>query len=343
MNRLGNLVAASITSIFAGCTAVPDPAGTAPRTARPVEPVVLDVIVKGAEIPDSLSLFPKIPADLVQCLPPNKNPNNLQSHLLINLSQSEVLCGYKPEDSRRAASLIKMLTLYTVMEQVDAGNASLNQNLTVSKLASMQEPSKFGLKAGQNISLNDALKGMMARSHNDMAIAIAENIGGSVDAFVQMMNDTAHQLGLSEKTIAINPNGLPYYITPKPDKTRRIHSFSTAYDLAFLLASLFENYPTAFNDYMSPARIEIKGRTFHHTALPVLKDGVLGAKTGLLRDAGRHIALVYRYEENDYLLVVMGENHVLQRNQYVTDLITQITGEHTPLTLSHITQHMDGT
>lgn len=106
------------------------------------------------------------------------------------------------------ASVTKMMTTYVTLKAVKEGRISLDTLLTVSPTAAAQSPSKMGFRPGIQVTVDNALKMMMVKSANDMAVVLAEGVGGSVDGFSALMNQTAQRLGMTQ-TSYVNPNGLP--------------------------------------------------------------------------------------------------------------------------------------
>ncbi|HEV7411661.1 MAG TPA: D-alanyl-D-alanine carboxypeptidase family protein, partial [Bradyrhizobium sp.] len=106
------------------------------------------------------------------------------------------------------ASVTKMMTTYVTLKAVKDGRISLDTLLTVSPTAASQSPSKMGFRPGIQVTVDNALKMMMVKSANDMAVVLAEGVGGSIDGFSAQMNQTAQRLGMTQ-TSYVNPNGLP--------------------------------------------------------------------------------------------------------------------------------------
>ncbi len=123
------------------------------------------------------------------------------------------------------------MTLYLLFERLDAGKIRLDSELTVSEHAASQSPTKLGLKPGQTISVEDAIKGIVTRSANDAAVVIAENLGGSEEAFARLMTQKAHALGMS-RTTYVNASGLP-------DDEQN----TTAHDQALLGRAIQDRFP----------------------------------------------------------------------------------------------------
>src|SRR5260370_1394598 len=129
------------------------------------------------------------------------------------------------------ASVTKIMTAYVTLKAVKEGRLSLDTLLTVSPVAASQSPSKMGFRPGIQVTVDNALKMMMVKSANDMAVVLAEGVGGSVDGFSAMMNQTAQKLGMTQ-TSYVNPNGLP-----------ADGQITSARDLAILARAIIQNLP----------------------------------------------------------------------------------------------------
>jgi D-alanyl-D-alanine carboxypeptidase len=131
-----------------------------------------------------------------------------EAHLLIEADTGKVLEAENATIPWYPASVTKIMTAYVTLTAVKDGKITLDTLLTVSPLAASQSPSKMGFRPGTQLTVDNALKMMLVKSANDMAVVLAEGVGGSVDGFADMMNDTAQKLGMTQ-THYVNPNGLP--------------------------------------------------------------------------------------------------------------------------------------
>jgi D-alanyl-D-alanine carboxypeptidase len=114
--------------------------------------------------------------------------------IVVDTNSGKVLEAANPDSPRHPASLAKIMTLYMLFEQLNAGKLKLDSRLTVSAHAAAQEPTKLGLEPGQTIKVEDAIKAIVTKSANDIAVAVAEAIGGSEDEFARIMTRRAHAL-----------------------------------------------------------------------------------------------------------------------------------------------------
>src|ERR1700712_471533 len=130
------------------------------------------------------------------------------SSIIVDGNSGATLTANNPDASRHPASLTKIMTLYLLFERLDANKIKLDTEMEVSEHASEQAPTKLGLRPGQTIKVEDAIKGLVTRSANDAAVVIAETIGGEEDDFAKLMTRKAHALGMSH-TVYVNASGLP--------------------------------------------------------------------------------------------------------------------------------------
>lgn len=201
-----------------------------------------------------------------------------RSAVLIDADDNGVLFGKNEDEKVPPASTTKIMTAILALE-----SGKLDEPITISENAVTVEPSVLGLHMGDQITMREALTGMMIVSGNDAAIAIAETIAGSVPAFAQMMNDKAKELG-AVNTHFVNPNGLTEY-----------DHYSTAHDMAIIASYAMKN--PEFRHIVSLKDYEVKymdGHTEYVTTTNrFLKSGFKGAngiKTGFTNAAGDCLA-----------------------------------------------------
>ena len=207
------------------------------------------------------------------------------------------------------ASLTKMMTLYLVFEAMDQGKVNAKTPIIVSKHASRRPPSKLGLKAGQTILLEDAIKALATKSANDVATALAEYFGGSEKEFGAMMTQRARELGMTRSTFR-NASGLP-------NKKQR----TTARDIGTLAQALYSHYPH-YMHYFGNKSFEYKGRRYRNTnrLLGVYK-GMDGIKTGYIRASGYNLAASVRRDEHHIIAVVLGGKTARRRDRQMKRLL----------------------
>jgi len=224
-----------------------------------------------------------------------------------------VLYAYNEHDKMQPASLAKIMTFYLSLDALKAGKIAPGTDVTISEKAwrlSMDDSvSRMFLGVGQKVAVNDLLYGLMVSSGNDAAVALAEYLGGSTEAFTQMMNDKAKEIGLKE-THFDNPDGLP-----------EEGEFTTAADMVVLAHSLVRNHPEALN-YTSEKEFafdKIKQPNFN--TLLFYDKRVNGIKTGHVDEAGYHLVASASSNGMNLLSAVMGAPSAERRRTETEKLI----------------------
>jgi D-alanyl-D-alanine carboxypeptidase len=229
--------------------------------------------------------------------------------IVVDGNSGSVLQQSNPDAPRHPASLTKVMTLYLLFERLDAGRIKLDSQLKVSEHASEQSPTKLGLKPGQTISVEDAIKGIVTKSANDAAVTIAENLGGDEDRFAQMMTQKAHALGMS-RTTYVNASGLP-------DDDQ----ITTARDQALLGRAIQDRFPRYYK-YFSTDHFVYHGEAMrNHNHLLGSVDGVDGIKTGFTRASGFNLLTSVHRDGRFIIGVVMGGPSSSERDDRMRDLI----------------------
>jgi len=229
--------------------------------------------------------------------------------IVVDAKTGKTLYAYSADAYRYPASLTKIMTLYLVFEELEAGRLSLNSRLTVSKYAAGRPPSKIGVKAGKTIKVKDAILALVTKSANDVATVVAENIGGSEKKFAERMTRTARQLGM-KKTTFRNPHGLP-------NSGQR----TTARDMARLGIAIQERFPQYYG-YFKTRSYKYGSRTYgNHNKLLGSVRGVDGIKTGYIRASGFNLVTSVNRDGRQIVAVVMGGRTGASRNAQMTKLI----------------------
>jgi len=153
------------------------------------------------------------------------------SSIIVDGNSGAVLSANSPDGLRHPASLTKIMTLYLLFEKLESGKISLDTEMNVSPYAAEQAPTKLGLRPGQTIKVEDAIKGLVTRSANDASVVIAEAIAGDEEDFAKLMTRKARALGMT-RTVYRNANGLP-----NDDQV------TTARDLAKLARAIIVVFP----------------------------------------------------------------------------------------------------
>ena len=235
-------------------------------------------------------------------------PNKYAS-IIIDSDSLEILHARKIDDARYPASLTKMMTLYLTFDALEMGVLTLNESMHVSRNAARTLPVKLGLKAGRTISVKQAILALTVRSANDVAIVLAERLGGSVDEFAVQMNTKAKALGM-KATVFKNPHGLP-------DSAQ----VTTARDMAKLAQALLKNH-RKYYPYFSARTFTYQGRTYkNHNALLGKVEGVDGFKTGFTNGSGYNLVLSAKRDGHRIIAVVLGGASGKSRDRHMSDLI----------------------
>ena len=194
------------------------------------------------------------------------------------------------------ASVTKMMTAYVTLKAVKEGRLSLDSTLTVSPVAASQSPSKMGFRPGTQVTVENALLMMMVKSANDMAVVLAEGVGGSIDGFSAQMNATARRLGMTQ-TSYVNPNGLPAE-----------GQITSARDLAILARAIIRDLPE-YEYFMHVPSIRFGRRvTRNFNKLIGRYPGADGFKTGFICASGYNLVASATRNGKRLIAVVLGSS-----------------------------------
>ena len=230
--------------------------------------------------------------------------------IVIDLDSHKVLHARDADETRYPASLTKVMTLYLVFDALDAGKLKLSERMTVSRAASRQQPSKLGLKSGATIKVEDAIRALVTKSANDVAVVFAEKLGGGSESkFVAKMNAKAKELGL-ESTHFMNASGLPN----KKQTT-------TARDMAKLAEAMFLDHKARYNYFALPSFTWNKRKYTNHNELLKRVAGVDGIKTGYTNASGYNLMASAEREGHRVIAVMLGGTSGRSRDQHVSDLL----------------------
>jgi len=237
--------------------------------------------------------------------------NSKYAGIVVDAKTGKTLYSSSANAYRYPASLTKIMTLYVVFEELEAGRLSLNSRLKVSKYASGRPPSKLGLKPGSTIKVKDAILALVTKSANDVAVVVAENIGGTEAKFAKRMTRTARQIGMSKTTFR-NAHGLPN------SKQR-----TTARDMALLGRAIQERFPSYYK-YFKTRSYSYKGRRYgNHNKLLGRVKGVDGIKTGYIRASGFNLVSSVKRNGRHIVAVVMGGRTGRSRDAQMVKLINR--------------------
>lgn len=229
--------------------------------------------------------------------------------ILFDVDTGTVLYAEEPDRPWHPASVTKIMTAYLAFRALADGRLAMTDKIKVSELAHKQVPSKIGLPVGAEMALDLALRSLIIKSANDVAVMIAEAIDGSVEAFSARMNATAKRLGMTRSNF-VNPNGLP-------DKQQIV----TARDLAILTRAVFTEFPQHAH-YWATATMRIgRIRLRSHNSLLRTFAGATGVKTGFICDSGFNIVASAKREGRHLAAVVLGEVSPLDRGARASELL----------------------
>ena len=242
---------------------------------------------------------PKLPAD---------------AYFLMDATTGQVLVDHNGDLALPPASLTKIMTSYVLAEEVEAGRASLDDMITVSRKAWSQNPTFNGsslmwIEPGKQVSLADLERGIVISSGNDASVAVAEHLAGTEASFVDVMNQLALELGLTN-TIFRNPHGLPH-----PEHR------STARDLAKLSVALINSYPEHYKIYKERSFTYNGIKQFNRNSLLRSDSTVDGLKTGYTSEAGYGLVASAQRDDMRLVSVVLGSASTRSRTSESSSLL----------------------
>jgi len=230
-------------------------------------------------------------------------------HILVDLTTGKVIEHDQAFQRWYPASLTKLMVTYTTFDMLRSGKVTLSNRIVMSKASAGQPASKLYLRPGDSMSLDDALKAMLTKSANDLAYAIAENLGGDMPTFVNMMNAEANRLGMYS-THFINPNGLPGE-----------GQYTSARDLAVLVMALRREFPQ-YAGYFSLEGIKIGKRQYgNYNKLIGRFAGADGMKTGFICASGYNQISTATRNGHTMLSIVLGADTLLARSDLSAALL----------------------
>ncbi len=235
------------------------------------------------------------------------------SAILIEPTTNKIIYELNIHERRAPASMTKLMTLLLTMEALDEGRIHLNDAVTISKNASGMGGSQVFLEEKSSIKLEELIKSVALASGNDAAVAIAEYIGGSLEEFINMMNEKVKKLGL-KNTNFVNVHGLDAE-----------NHYSSAYDMAMIAKELLKhqqilNYTSLYEDYLNKP----DGTKFwlvNTNKLVRFYEGVDGLKTGYTKPAGYCLTSTAKRNNIRFITVVMGADTSEHRSADTTSLL----------------------
>ncbi|MHB8886003.1 MAG: SPOR domain-containing protein [Methylovirgula sp.] len=244
-----------------------------------------------------------------QHLRPGAGRTSQFAELVVDGNTGRELYGVDENALRHPASITKVMTLYLLFEQLQKGRLHLDSRIPISAHAAAQPPTKLGLRPGRTISVDNAIKAITTHSSNDIAVAVAEALGGTESNFAAIMTRKAHELGML-RTQYVNASGLP-----------DAGQLTTAHDLAILGRDIQERFP-AYYHYFSLRSFRFRGVAYrNHNHLLGRVPGLDGMKTGYTRASGYNLLTSVRRGKHFIIAVVLGGSTWASRDRIMTNLI----------------------
>ena len=225
------------------------------------------------------------------------------SSIMVNAEDGSVMYESNADAVRYPASLTKLMTLYITFNALENGKLKLNDRLKVSKVAAGRSPSKLGVKAGETISVDDAINAVIVKSANDCATVLAEHFSKSEAEFAVLMTQTAKKLGM-KNTVFRNASGLPH----SQQKT-------TARDMSKLAMAVYHHFPQYYKRF-AMKNFKYKGQTITgHNHLLDTFSGADGMKTGYTAASGYNIITSAKRNGKRVIVVTMGHKYLNERDK----------------------------
>jgi D-alanyl-D-alanine carboxypeptidase len=221
-------------------------------------------------------------------------PARAEAFILVEADSGKVLRAENATYPWYPASVTKLMTLYVTLKAVQQGRITLDTLFTVSRNALAQSPTKMGYAVGTQVTVDNAVKMMMVKSANDMAVLLAEGVDGSIENFSEDMTRTAHSLGMTESNF-VNPNGLP-----------ADGQITSARDLAILARALIHDFPEYSQYWHIPAIKYGRRIVRNYNTLLGRYPGADGMKTGFICASGFNLVATATRGNKQLIAVVLG-------------------------------------
>jgi D-alanyl-D-alanine carboxypeptidase len=237
--------------------------------------------------------------------------NPRYADIVVDANSGDVLHSTNPDAIRHPASLTKIMTLYLLFEQLEAGRVKLDTQMDVSSNAASQAPTKLGVRPGQTLMVEDAIKALVTKSANDASVVIAEHLAGSEEEFAKLMTRKARALRMT-RTVYKNPNGLP-----NPAQV------TTARDQALLGLAIQDRFPRYYRYFATKSFVYRGVRMSNHNRLLGSVPGVHGIKTGYIRASGFNLVTAVDRGDRRIVAVVLGGTSAGARDARMRSLIEE--------------------
>ncbi len=237
--------------------------------------------------------------------------NPRYASIVMDAQTGQILSQNNPDKRLHPASLTKIMTLLMLFEAIERGELTLQSKIRISRHATNMVPSKLGLSEGSSIKVQDAIYAIVTKSANDIAVAVAEKLGGSERNFAKKMTQRARELGMSQTTF-INASGLHH-----PQQ------ISSARDMAKLARTVITRYPSYYR-YFSTKNFTYAGHTHrNHNRLMETYIGMDGMKTGYIQPSGFNLVASAVRRNTRLIGVVFGGRTSQSRNRHMAELLDQ--------------------
>jgi D-alanyl-D-alanine carboxypeptidase len=231
------------------------------------------------------------------------------SAILMDARDGSVLYAENAGIVRRPASLTKMMTLFLTFDAIDAGKLRPDESIRISRYAAGQRPSRVGLRPGATMTLDQAMRAVAVISANDVAVALAEAVGGTENQFARMMTQKARALGMDDTSFT-NATGLPGA------------NLTTAQDMARLSLALIRAHPQRYALFGTRSFSWAGRRVQNHNHLLGGYPGADGIKTGYTAEAGFALAASAKRGRRRLIAVVIGERSIQLRDRRVAKMLS---------------------
>jgi D-alanyl-D-alanine carboxypeptidase len=272
------------------------------------------VISRKPTVPDSSSLFRRVGAillifSIVLFSAAVSAQARTRGVLIMDADTGQIIHESNSDVPNHPASLTKIMTLYLLFDALEAGRVHLHDPMTVSMHAARQAPSKLGLIPGQTVRVDQAILALVTKSANDVAVVVAEHLGGTETAFAATMTKKAQSLGM-RRTMFRNASGLPI-----------AGQWSTPRDMAILARALIKNHAQEYH-YFSTREFEYDGQVIAtHNHLLGNYPGADGIKTGYIASSGFNLVASAKRDGHRIIGVVFGGNSVRDRDRQMVALL----------------------
>ncbi|MBM3535110.1 MAG: D-alanyl-D-alanine carboxypeptidase [Alphaproteobacteria bacterium] len=257
----------------------------------------------------SLAAFLALASPSAAAPPPSFVNDDRYSSIVVDADSGRVIAAVNADQILHPASLTKIMTLYMAFDALKRNQLSLGQPLPVSSRAASMTPSKLGLRPGDTLTTEQAILGLVTKSANDAAAALAEAMGGSESEFAQAMTQRARALGMHHTTFT-NASGLP-----------DLRQVTSARDMAMLALAMLRDHPRQYR-YFATSEFAFRGQIHrNHNRLLGAYDGVDGIKTGFINASGFNLVASAQRDGQRVIGVVFGGSTSRARDAHMASLL----------------------